>query len=226
MKTKLALFLGTLLALSVAGCDGDGNGTGGTGGAGGETGGSGGSTGGTGGSTGGTGGTGTTSNALSCDDYCAAVATNCTADQSQYGDDAACKAICAKFPIGTVDEQSGNSLGCRTYHGGTPAAGDPGTHCPHAGPLGGGVCGNDCDNFCDLVDALCSGQASPPYTSKTECMTACAAFPGTGTVPYNSTVTSGNSLACRMYHLTVGSTSASNLETHCPHTAAVSATCN
>jgi hypothetical protein len=37
---------------------------------------------------------------------------------------------------------SGNTLGCRIYHGGAPAVMDAATHCPHAGPSGAGVCGN------------------------------------------------------------------------------------
>ncbi|MBK8258750.1 MAG: hypothetical protein IPK82_39600 [Polyangiaceae bacterium] len=223
MKMKLAFFLGAFLAVSVAGCDGDdGAGVGGQAGNAGSAG-SGGTagTGGSGGSGGGTGG----SVALSCDDYCATLATNCTGDQSQFGGDAECKAVCANYPVGMAADTSGNSLGCRTYHGGTPASMDPGTHCPHAGPLGGGACGDDCDNFCDLAIAICGDQATPPYTDKDACLTACMGFPDTMTVPYNAAATAGDSLACRMYHLTVASTSADNLNTHCPHVAADSAPC-
>jgi hypothetical protein len=37
---------------------------------------------------------------------------------------------------------AGNNLNCRIYHGGAPAMMAPGTHCPHAGPSGDGVCGS------------------------------------------------------------------------------------
>jgi len=229
MKTRFGLFLGVLLAFSLAGC-GDDTGSGSTGGTGGTaTGGTGGAatggTGGTGGSaTGGTGGTGGSS-ALSCDDYCTAVMANCTADKQQYGDEATCKTVCATFTQGTAADMAGATLGCRIYHAGAPAKGDPTTHCPHAGPLGGMGCGTDCENFCEIADKVCGAEAAPPYADKTACTTACAGFTNTKTTPYNSAATAGDSLACRAYHLTVASTSAANKTTHCPHVAAVSATC-
>ncbi len=229
MKTALGLFLGALLAISLAGCDGDdGNsggsgGTGGTAGAGGSTGGAGG----TGGSTGGTGGTG----GLSCADYCGSVQAACANDAGamtfyqQYGDEASCMAVCATFPIGTKDQMDSNTLGCRTYHAGV-AAGAPGTHCPHAGPLGGGVCGTDeCDNFCSIAIAVCGDHASMPYDGVDACKTACMGFADTTAVPYATNVTDGDSLACRMYHLSVAAVSDANKDTHCAHIAAVSDTC-
>jgi hypothetical protein len=145
---------------------------------------------------------------------------------AQYGDTAACNAVCATFPIGTEADMDGNTLGCRTYHGGAPAAGMPGTHCPHAGPLGGGLCGTDeCAAFCGIATAICGDHASKPYDSEDACMTACMNFADTTATPYNSTVTDGDSLACRMYHLTVASKSDADKNTHCPHIAAVSDTC-
>lgn len=220
MKTGLGLFLGALLALSLAACDGGGDGTGATGGAGGSAGGSGGTGGGMGGTGGGTGGS---TPAPSCDSYCANIQANCKDANAQYGSNDQCMAVCASFPIGTAADMAGNSVGCRTYHGGDPAADDAGTHCPHAGPLGDGVCGDDCDSFCTIAIAICGGEAAPPYASKDECMTACAGFKGTDEVPYNTAATAGDSLACRMYHLTVAT---GDKATHCPHIAAVSTTCN
>jgi hypothetical protein len=153
---------------TVGGCGSDddegGGGTGGsTGGSGGSTGGSGGSTGGSGGSTGGTAGaatggtagaatggtagaaTGGTAGAagasagLSCTAYCATIATNCTGANEQYDNENECVTECASWPVGTPIDQAGDTLGCHNYHAGAAAA-DPGLHCPHAGPTGGGVC--------------------------------------------------------------------------------------
>ena len=140
-------------------------------------------------------------------------------------DDAGCKGVCAKFDPGTLADMGGATLGCHLYHGGMPAASDPGTHCPHAGPLGGGACGADCDNFCEIAVAVCSTQATPPYADVAECKTACIDFVDTATVPYSAKVSSGNSLACRMYHLSVAASSSANAEVHCPHVAATSSTC-
>jgi hypothetical protein len=233
MKTASIFFLGALLTASLIGCDGGSSGTdatGGQGGEGGAQGGAGGTGGGTGGETGGTGGTGGSMSALSCPDYCTTVMASCTNDPAagnfaQYGDTAACEAICATFPIGTVEDKAGNTLGCRTYHAGVAEA-MPGTHCPHAGPLGSGACGADeCEVFCGIVMAICGDQATPPYASADECMGACGNFQATMFVPYNTTEVDGDSLACRMYHLTVASTSDANKDLHCPHVGAVSDTC-
>jgi hypothetical protein len=143
--------------------DGGGGGSGNTGGSGGSTGGSGGSTGGSGGSTGGSAGsstggtagsatggsagsaTGGTAGAagggagLSCAAYCALMEANCTGANAEYDNTGECTTECGGWAEGTAADTTGNTLGCHTYHA-TAAAGDPGTHCPHAGPTGGGVC--------------------------------------------------------------------------------------
>ncbi len=225
----LGLFLGALLAISLAGCGDDGGsggsgGTGGstaTGGTGGATGGTGGATGGTGGATGGTGGAGD----LSCDAYCTEIMANCTGDVAQYPTDAACKGVCATFDPGTLADTDGATLGCHLYHGGAPAVSNAATHCPHAGPLGDGTCGDDCANFCEIAVGVCGTQPTPPYADAAECMTACSSFPDTTAVPFNTSVTSGDSLACRMYHLTAAAQSAADATTHCPHIMAVSSVC-
>lgn len=78
-----------------------------------------------------------------CAGYCAQMAINCTGDDAQYIDTADCMAQCTalNWPAGIPGDNSGNSLACRIYHGGDPAATDPGLHCPHAGPTGDNTCG-------------------------------------------------------------------------------------
>ncbi len=166
-----------------------------------------------------------TAAAPSCAAYCTEVQANCTGNNQQYGSTDACNGICATFAPGTAADTSGATLGCHIYHGGAPAKSDPATHCPHAGPLGGGHCGTDCENFCTEAVAVCGSQASPPYTDKAACMTACGNFKGTDMVPYNAAATSGDSLACRMYHLSVASTGAAMAMTHCAHIAMTSPVC-
>jgi hypothetical protein len=75
-----------------------------------------------------------------CDNYCSIAEAHCTGAQQLYPDRASCLAACAGFPLGMSADQAGNSLYCRLYHVDQPAAADPVTHCPHAGPSGGGVC--------------------------------------------------------------------------------------
>ena len=91
---------------------------------------------------------------LDCTSYCTTITGACTAANLQYSDMATCVASCAHFPVGTLADMGGDTLGCRLYHA-NAAKTDPGTHCVHAGPGGGGVCGMPCMGFCDLVVAEC-----------------------------------------------------------------------
>lgn len=202
-------FVGALLSLS-AGCGDD------DGGSGGATSSSSSSSGG-----GGKGGDGQGGNApaLSCDDYCATITTNCAADaDKQFKDTESCLGICKTWGVGTAADTSGNTLGCHTYHAGA-AAMDATLHCPHAGPAGAGKCGDIVSDFCEAAVSVCEGS----YQDVDTCKTDIAALEAT--TPYNASATSGDTLACRLYHLTVASSSAENNTTHCPHVAVVSAPC-
>jgi hypothetical protein len=145
---------------------------------------------------------------LDCTTYCNRTMTNCTGSNAQFSAADTCMASCTHYPTGTLADTSGDTLGCRIYHAGN-AATDPNTHCIHAGPSGGGACGEPCDGFCSLVVAECSTQ----YPSAADCATACAGYPAGP--PYSAAVTSGNNLSCRIYHATAASTDPT---THCPHT--------
>lgn len=158
---------------------------------------------------------------LSCNSYCTSIQTNCldAASNRQYVDMASCMATCAFFPVGSAADTQGNTLGCRTYHGGMPAATNPMMHCTHAGPGGDGACGMNCAGFCQLALGACTG-ANQAYANMGECMTACAAFP-TGT-RYNTKIQTGNSFACKLYHATVASTTPA---VHCAHIKATGGPC-
>ncbi|MDQ3031506.1 MAG: hypothetical protein M3Y87_03750 [Myxococcota bacterium] len=151
---------------------------------------------------------------LDCATYCGRIMTACTGDNAQFASMDNCMDTCGAYDEGTIDDMAGNTLGCRIYHAGV-AATDPVTHCSHAGPLGDGVCGAACESFCTIADDQCPDA----YASMGMCMTACAAFtPG----DYSTASTSGNTLACRMYHLSVASTQP---DPHCGHVTTVSSTC-
>lgn len=146
---------------------------------------------------------------LDCTTYCTRTMTNCTGSaNAQYSSMDTCMASCSHFPVGTLADTGGNTLGCRIYHAGN-AATDPNTHCIHAGPSGGTVCGNPSDGFCSLVVAECPTQ----YPSATACATLAAGYAATPL--YSAAVESGNNLSCRIYHATAASTDPT---THCPHT--------
>ena len=144
---------------------------------------------------------------LDCDSYCAAIATNCTGAETQYSALANCMATCATFPPGTAADMGGNTLGCRSYHAGAALA-DPTTHCVHAGPGGAGVCGGNCESFCLSAAQICPDA----WPDTNACETACATF--SPDEKYDATDVSGNTFACRLYHLTAASVDAAD---HCPH---------
>jgi hypothetical protein len=163
-------------------------------------------------------GLGVCTNGPKCTDYCAAIAAACTAGNQQYTGTAQCLGACADLPRGAATDAAGDTVGCRATHAGY-AATDPVNHCPHAGPTGGGVCGDPCESFCTLALAACTGP-NVVYASVADCMAACAGF---ATTPAYSTATSsGNSYACRVWYLMASTVDPAN---HCPHIAVASATC-
>ena len=73
-----------------------------------------------------------------CEQYCAAVAANCT-DENALTWTEDCATDCAGWPEGEDGDTAANTTYCRLYHAGA-AADDAATHCPHASADGGGVC--------------------------------------------------------------------------------------
>lgn len=170
-----------------------------------------------------------TNEPLDCDSYCAAIMKNCTGPNQEYISEAVCKAMCIHFEPGIPNKHDEDSLACRLYHA-VNAAGSPAVHCKHAGPTGGGHCGEQpCNAYCLLETALCNGPLSQFAGGELQCRQECAAQYTYLTDPSVPDITTwGNTLNCRLYHLEsayapdnpVAST------THCPHTGTVSATCN
>lgn len=141
---------------------------------------------------------------------------NCSSPQQQYTDLQTCLTACASFPVGSLSDTSGDTLGCRAYHA-MAAQQNPAVHCEHAGPLGGGQCGaSECEGFCDIATDACPTQ----WPALATCTSACANFKNME--PFDVTDTAGNSLACRMYHLEAA---LSQPAAHCGHTVANSPTC-
>jgi hypothetical protein len=156
---------------------------------------------------------------LTCASYCSSITANCTTANSQFQDMTSCMASCTRYPLGALSDMSGNTLGCRIYHAGAAASG-PDVHCRHAGPGGNTACGDNCLGFCTLVLGSCTGTNAQYGGDMSQCMTACANY--ATMPPYSSTVTNGNSFACRLYHATQA---AADPAGHCGHTAATSTFC-
>lgn len=131
-----------------------------------------------------------------------------------------CSNLCTLWPQGTPGDESGNSLECRAYHAGA-ALSDPQTHCAHAGPFGGGVCGaSRCETFCSALVAMCT----PPYQvydSELDCRTDCEAYSDASVRFTADADDTTDSFRCRAYHLTQA---ALDPGTHCPHAGGPNAT--
>jgi hypothetical protein len=160
----------------------------------------------------------------SCDSYCNLVLTGCTGPLAQFSDLSSCLAWCTTYPDAAAAQsawamplvQAGNLLACRTYHASVAAssAANGLVHCAHTGPVSAtGVCGQPCEGFCTAAQAICTGSNSQ-YASYAACVTSCNAY-GLGVVSFNTTT--GNTLGCRVYHLSVAALSSGSANTHCPH---------
>ena len=150
-----------------------------------------------------------------CEGYCATITANCTGQFMQYGSPEMCLATCAAFAPGTPGDTSGNTLACRTYHAGAAADADD-THCTHAGPGGDMACGSNCEGFCAIAGAVCPDA----WPDAAACNTACLNFDGAEKSDAGDV--SGDTLACRLYHLTAA---AINPVPHCSHIKGDSPTC-
>ncbi|HVK76862.1 MAG TPA: hypothetical protein VM734_26230 [Kofleriaceae bacterium] len=153
-----------------------------------------------------------------CTDYCRLVMRNCIGADSQYSAIDLCEATCATMEVGDPTQTSGNTIECRTFWAAI-AEGDK-TACVKAGPGGDGQCGDNCDSFCNATLDICADQPVPPYPSKDACLAACTGF--AAEPPYNANEVMGDTLACRIYHMTAAST---DPDLHCQHTGVVSDTC-
>jgi hypothetical protein len=166
-----------------------------------------------------------------CNDYCSDMALSCGALMNQeYLSTAVCNQICT-FHSGYYDEQGLNqpvdvsptsvmpetdTMYCRVWHA-HAALEDPVVHCPHAGPLGAEMCGqNPCNDFCTMALNFCPGS----YTDMNDCVQDCNPDGGYPGYPYligdaSDLQDMGNTLNCRMYHLE--NFLFTNQAVHCSH---------
>jgi hypothetical protein len=152
-----------------------------------------------------------------CMSYCTAIQAACVGGDAQYdfgsvGTDGSCLHSCLDLPAGTTGAVSGNSLACRMTHT-QLAMTDPTTHCVHAGPSGGGACGNTCEGFCSIASAGC-----PTQWPAATCATNCAAVPTAP--PYDRSITTGDTIECRTHYAVLATVAPTN----CPETSQTTST--
>ena len=159
--------------------------------------------------------------AATCDGYCAHVMGNCTGALQQFPDEASCKAFCATWDAGDPGKHAGDTVACHDYHADAPAQGSPDPHCYHGGPSGDGPCGaSTCDDFCAAAVKLCTGDQKA-WADEASCLTDCEGF-GSNGQGFSTNATTGDTVECRLYHLTVAATDPA---THCAHIGKDSAVC-
>jgi hypothetical protein len=167
---------------------------------------------GTGGQSGGDGGVGTAVSAL-CKQYCKTVMTACPErDDAKFGvypSEDVCLAVCPHLDEGdaTVKNPKGNTVACRLNQAKlADQSKEFSLYCPAAGPGGAGVCGTNCENYCDLYSKLCPSPID-------DCVDKCPALTDKGT--FDATIDhDGDTLQCRLVHV---SNSAFDPATHCEH---------
>jgi hypothetical protein len=126
-----------------------------------------------------------------------------------YDDGAQCRAACGAMVKGDLSVYaSTNDVACRKYHSYNAAVfATPEVHCPHAGPGGADVCGDDCESLCRLVEKGCPDEYKAEYNdSANSCAMACdtarkadPAYKGDGMSYSVANAKRGDAFSCRLY---------------------------
>ena len=153
-----------------------------------------------------------------CERYCDTIMSACTGDYEQYASPMACVAVCNLLEPGTPGGFGANTVECRLARADLArATGEPASYCHTAGPGGGGVCGTDCEGFCTIMADMCTLMGT--YD---DCLPLCEEVPNlSGGAPndvvnYSTAVQGGDSVQCRLYHVTAATLDS---RTHCVHAA-------
>jgi len=175
-----------------------------------------------------------------CRQYCNTIMDACTGTHEAYVSMDACLAVCSVLPAGepgVID----NTVQCRLEVAQIAAVNpEKDSYCPAAGPSGDGPADesdctgsagdtNDpCASLCEIMMPVCV--RFPQYGSMDECEAACrnevAASPSDEHYTSSSAVDPlpdrGNSVACRLWHVSVAATGPSDSRVaglHCLHAA-------
>jgi len=160
--------------------------------------------------------------------YCSTLEYNCgngTSANAQFAMGQQCLATAAGYLDDATDDarndNTGNNLGCREYH--SQAARSSTVHCEHAGPSGGGYCGNRRDAWGAILNAApCHDPTVQMFVglvgnATTDVVVPTGVSTATPYVPYSTSFdTLKNTQICRIYHLGVASTAGAALF-HCAH---------
>lgn len=162
-----------------------------------------------------------------CSQYCGLVADRCQGDNKVYDYPEQCMAVCQHMDpggpnLGASDNK--NTVTCRLEKlQETEFDARPEENCPKVGPGGDGYCGDDCDSFCALRQKVCTGVPNQTYEDDLDlakCTANCRAVPKLATFDA-ARDQKGDSLQCRLVHVSEAAVSAQKAATHCLHTQTV-----
>jgi hypothetical protein len=145
---------------------------------------------------------------LSCATYCEEALASCSGEFAIYASTDVCMEVCEALPLGADTDPSGNTVACRLEQARLAKQSQEFSfYCPAAGPGGDGVCGENCQGYCDLMLDICPSV----FEDSAECLADCEGVPSVGL--YHVPTPEENTIQCRLYHLT----SATLDSVHCEH---------
>jgi hypothetical protein len=153
-----------------------------------------------------------------CQEYCDTVLKNCTGPYAVYTGKPTCLGVCSKLPPGDpLEPLDGNSVACRKKQA-DQAATEPQFFCPRASPGGGGpgvggTCGTNCESYCMLLQASCPDN----LLAVADCVKSCSGLHDVGSFDVDANH-HGDTLQCRLVHVSSATVSADAAKEHCPHT--------
>ena len=158
-----------------------------------------------------------------CNTYCDTVISACPDPAYVYASRDMCLGVCHKLELagktGSESDQSGDTIYCRLFYANQALTTGETSTCAEAGPGGNGICGTNCEAYCILMQQTCPDQFKDSQlfgNSLSNCITQCGALP-TLDAGFNADQQSGNTINCRLYHVSAASANPDAPATHCPH---------
>lgn len=148
---------------------------------------------------------------INCIGYCQSILEVCP---NAYPTVDNCEASCLLLPEGTVGVDE-NSIACRIRYVGEALVEPSDLNCNAASFWGGGICGEVCPLYCDLVQQNCTG-SDQVYPDRRTCLTTCDVLNAAGRFDDWVFTAEVDSVQCRLYH--AGPPAVQSPQLHCPHT--------
>jgi hypothetical protein len=152
-----------------------------------------------------------------CETYCEEVEEKCAGQYQVYESRDTCRAVCARMEPGVNLTGNTNTLSCRMEILGRADFEAP-SLCSQVGPGGHGACGTDCEALCKLRAQVCSTvqPGDVAITNPDRCETHCAALRSNDTLEVDRDQ-SGDTLQCRLVHISKAAIGAEQAEEHCAY---------